>query len=200
MIVGLKMICISSEHYTIQIFSNIFSSFCNISHSRRTSILKLCAAQTRKVAEYTARWILATGCGIHKISFLQERQLCKSFVHPTRLAWPIFHVISMPGRCIWRLVIFGMIYGGHINSARGFSLGCFHVPGKVPKIPTRHGIQQLEQCYHHSRILTLLVLAWNGIVQMDSRDNVILIWWPGSGITQNMSWLLWSHMAHAQCL
>jgi len=57
---------------------------------------------------------------------------------------------------------------------RGFLLGWFHVPQKVRKIRTRHVIPRLEQCYPHWGILTSLVPAWNGIVQMDSRDNVIL--------------------------
>jgi len=35
---------------------------------------------------------------------------------------------------------------------------------------------------------------------MDSRDNVILFSQPGSGIIQNKSWLLKSHMADAQCV
>jgi hypothetical protein len=55
MIVGLKIIRISSEHYTTGIFSNVCSSFWHISHFRCTSILNWCALQTRKVAEYTAR-------------------------------------------------------------------------------------------------------------------------------------------------
>jgi len=35
---------------------------------------------------------------------------------------------------------------------------------------------------------------------MDSSDNVIRFWLPGSGIMQNTPWLLNSHMAHAWCL
>jgi len=34
---------------------------------------------------------------------------------------------------------------------------------------------------------------------MDSRDNVMLFWLPGSGFIRNGSWLLNSHMAHGQC-
>jgi hypothetical protein len=55
MMVGLKIIRISSEHYTTGIFSNVFSSFWNISHLRRTSVLNQWASLTRKVTEYTAR-------------------------------------------------------------------------------------------------------------------------------------------------
>jgi len=55
MIVGLKMIHISSEHYTTGIFSNVSSSFWHISHFRRTSILNRCASLTLRAVEFTAR-------------------------------------------------------------------------------------------------------------------------------------------------
>jgi len=58
----------------------------------------------------------------------------------------------------------------------------------------------IETLLSHSGILTLLVPAWSGIVLMDSKDNVILFWQPGSGIIQNKSWLPKSHMVHAQCV
>jgi hypothetical protein len=58
----------------------------------------------------------------------------------------------------------------------------------------------LELCCLNLGILTLLATAWNGIVQMDSNDNVTLYWLPGSGIIQNNSWLLKSHMAYARCV
>jgi len=52
MIIGLKIIHISSEHYNTRIFSNVFSSFLNISHCRGTLILNWCGSPTRKTAEY----------------------------------------------------------------------------------------------------------------------------------------------------
>jgi len=55
MIVGLKIIQISSEHYTTGIFPNVSSAIWHISRFRRTSMLNRCALQTQKVAEYTVR-------------------------------------------------------------------------------------------------------------------------------------------------
>jgi len=106
MIVALKINRLFSEHYNTGIFLNVSSSFRHISHSRGGWFLNQCASQTRKVTECTVRWTPATGGGIHKISFLPERWLCQSFVHPTRLTWPIIQASSMPGHCIWRFVIF----------------------------------------------------------------------------------------------
>jgi len=103
----------------------------------------------------------------------------------------------MPGRCISQMIIFENISAGHLKSASGLSLGWFHVPQMVPKLPTRHAIPGLERWCHHSGILPYLVPAWNGIVLMDFRDYIILFWQPWSGIIQNKSWLLQSHMAHA---
>jgi len=56
----------------------------------------------------------------------------------------------------------------------------------------------LNLCCPHSGILTYLVPAWNGIVQMDSRDNVTLCWLSALVIIHNKWWLLKFHMAHAQ--
>jgi len=50
-IVGLKIIRTSSEHYTTDAFSNVYIFLWNISHFRRTLILNRCALQTRKVAQ-----------------------------------------------------------------------------------------------------------------------------------------------------
>jgi hypothetical protein len=55
MTVGLKLIPISLEHYTIGIFSNVFSSCWPISHFKGTSMLNWCTSQTQQVADYTAR-------------------------------------------------------------------------------------------------------------------------------------------------
>jgi hypothetical protein len=54
-LIGLKIIFISPEHYTTGIFSNVFSSFGHISHFRRASILNQYASQTVKFVEYTVR-------------------------------------------------------------------------------------------------------------------------------------------------
>jgi len=153
MIVGLKIIHISSERYTIGIFSNVFSYFWHISYFRPTSIMKWCASQTGKVTKYSAIWRPATSGSIRKIGFLPEQQLCQSFVHPTRLTWPIFLGTRMPGRCVSWLVIFEKISAGHLKGMPGFSLGWIHVPQKVPKLPMRRGIQPLEQWCPHFGIL-----------------------------------------------
>jgi len=200
MIVGLKMTHISSEHYSIGIFSNVSSSFWHISHFRRTSILNRCASQTLRGVESTARWTRANGGGIHKIYFLPERRLYQSFVHPTRLTLPILRAINMPGRCISQLVIFGKISAIHQKSAPRFLSGWSHVRRKVPKTFTRHGILRLELCCLNWGILTSLAPAWNGIVPTDSSDNVTFFWLPGSGIIWNKSWLIKSQMSHARCV
>ena len=199
-IVGLKIIRTSSEHYTTGIFSNVYSYCWHIFHFKHTSILNQCALHTRRVAQYTARWTQAIGHGIRKISFLLEQRLCQLFVHPTRPTWPIFWATCMPGRCNSRSVILEIESAVQVKSAHEFLLGWSPVLRKVPKILTRYGIPRLEQCSPHSAILTSLALAWNGIVLMDSRDNVILFWLPGSGIIWDKSWLLNSHMAHARCV
>jgi len=106
-----------------------------------------------------------------------------------------FWVTSMPGHCISWSVIFEMISTSHLKSECGFLLGWYPVPWNVPKRLTRHGISWFEQCCPHSGILTSLALAWNGIVLIDSRDNVICFWLAVLGIIQNKSWLLKSPMA-----
>jgi len=127
MIVGLKIIRTSLEHYTTGIFWNVYSAFWHISHFRRNSILNRCALHTRKVAEYTARWTQAISGGICKISFLLERRLCQSFVHLTRPNKQIYRAKSMPGRCTSRFVIFEKISAVHLKSAPGVLLGWFPV-------------------------------------------------------------------------
>jgi len=200
MIFGLKLIRLSLEHYTTGIFSTVSSSVWHISHFRRTWILNRCTSPTRRVTEYTVRSTPATGGGIRKISFLPQRLLCQSFVHPTRLTGPIFQAIGMPGCWLSRSVMFEKISAVHLLSVPGFFLGWSPVPWKVPKIQTMHGFPRLEQCCPNSGILTSPALAWNGILPMYSRDDVILVWRPPSGIIQNKSRLLKSHMAHARCV
>jgi len=106
----------------------------------------------------------------------------------------------MPGRFISQLGIFETISAAHLQSTSRFLSGWSNVPRKVPKTLMKHGIPQFDHCCLNLGILTSLVLAWNGIVQMDSSDNVTLCWLPGSGIIQNKSGLLKSHTAYAQCV
>jgi len=153
-IVGLNIIFISSENYTTGILANVYSSFWFVSHCRCTPIVNWCAMQTPKVTEYTTRQPLVTGSGICKISLLPVWQLCQSYVHSTKPSWPIFRATSIPGHCIWQLVIFEKISAAHLQSAPGFSLGRSHVSRKKPKILTRHGIPRLELCYSHLEIMT----------------------------------------------
>ena len=112
----------------------------------------------------------------------------------------IFRALSMPVHCMSQLVLSETISTRHQKLATGISLGWSLVPWQVPEILRSHGIPQLELGCPHSGILTLLVTASNGILMMDSRDNVILLWQPGSGIIQKKQLLLKSHMAHAQCV
>jgi len=200
MIVGFKMTHISSQPYTTGIFSNVFSSSWHISHFMHTSKWNRCATLTLRVVESTVRWTREPGGGIHRINFLPERQLCQSYVHLMRLTWQIVLAIGTPGACISRFIIFQKISGRHLQTTPGFLSRGFHVPGKVPKRLTKHCITWLELCGLNFGILTSPALAWNGIVQMESSDNVTLCWLPGSGIIWNKSWLLKSHMAHAQCV
>jgi len=153
-IVGLKIIHTSSEYYTTRIFSTVYRSFLYIYHFRSISMFDQCALQIRKVTKYTAWWTWAIGGGIHKISFLLGWWLCQWFVHLTRLTGPIFCAISIPGRCTSQLVIFEMIYTGHVISAPGSSLDWFHVAQKAPTILTRQGILLLELPSLQSGILT----------------------------------------------
>jgi hypothetical protein len=70
----------------------------------------------------------------------------------------------------------------------------------VPKPLKLHDITWFELLCLNLGILTSLALALNGIVQMDSSNNVTLCWLPGSGIIWNKSWLLPSQVADAQCV
>jgi len=76
--------------------------------------------QTQKVAEYTARWTLAIGGGIHRISFLLEGRLCLVYVHWIWPTSPIFQASSMPGHCISPSVIFEEISTAHLDCTQGF--------------------------------------------------------------------------------
>jgi hypothetical protein len=61
----------------------------------------------------------------------------------------------------------------------------------------KDGIPHSELCCFYLGILTSLAMACNGIVLMDSSDNVTPFWLLGLEIMWNKSWLLKSHMAHA---
>jgi len=150
--------------------------------------------------QYTVRRRRLIGGGIRMISILSERRLCQSYVHPTRFSCLIIQLISRPCHCIARLVIVKKISAANLQPAPRFLLVCSMVPQKVPKILTRHGFLWLELCCPDWGILTYLVLTWQGILLIDSRDNVILFWQPGLGIIQNISWALKYQMAHARCV
>jgi len=153
MIVGLKIIHTSLEHYTTGIFPNVFSSFWHICHFSHTSILKRQALLTRKVAGHTARCTPVIGGGIQEIIFLLEWCLYQSFVYPTRLTWTIFLVLSIRSSDISQLIILEPILASQLESTPGFSLVSFHVPQKVPNILTTHDIPQLQLCCPDSGIL-----------------------------------------------
>ena len=179
MIVALKITHISSEHCTTRIFSNVFSSSSHI-HLRQTSIVKWWASLTLRDVESTARWTPVTVAGIQRINFLPERQLYQSYVHPTRLTRPVVRAISLPGCCISWLLLFEDISTCHLQWVPGFLSDWFHVPRMVQKTLTKYGITRWDLSCLISGILTPLAMAWNGIVQMDSGDNVSLCWLPGS--------------------
>jgi hypothetical protein len=86
------------------------------------------------------------------------------------------------------------------RTAPRFSSDDVQVSWKVPKGLMKHGKMWLDLCWLNLGMLTSLALAWNGIMLMDSSDNVALCWLPGSGIIWNKSWLCKSHMAHAECV
>jgi len=154
MMVGLKMIRLSSEHHSAGIYWNVSSCICRIAHFRRISILSWCASRTWKVAEYTPRSSLASGGGIHKMRYLPERRLCQSFVHQTRLTCLIFEAIGLLCYCISWLVIIEKISAVHLQGIPCFSIGWFHVPQKVANIQMWDGIPHWEQCWPHCGILT----------------------------------------------
>jgi len=140
------------------------------------------------------------GGAIHRIYFLPERQWCQSYVHPTRLVWLHFRVICMPGCWISQLVIFEKIADTHQNSPPGFRSGWSHDPQRVPRTLIMCGISRLELCCLNLDILTSLTLDLDGIVQMNSGNNVTLYWLPGSGIIRKKSCLLKYHLAHSHCV
>jgi len=198
-IVGEKMTHISSEHCPTAIFPNLSSSFWHISHFRRTSILNRGASLALMGLKSTTRRTRAIGGGIHRINFLPDQRLYQWYVHPARLTSPIFRATSMPGCFISQLVIFEKLSTAHLkHSWLLVRLIPCHL--KVPKTLMKLCIPRLELCCLNSGILTSLALAWNGIVQIDSSDNVTLFSLPGSGNIRNMSWLLKFHIAHACCV
>jgi len=155
---------------------------------------------TLRVIELSLEWTQTIVCARDRIKFVPEQRLCQPNVHPTRLTWLIFRVTSRPGHCISQLAIFEKISATHLNCMTAFLLAWSHVPWPVRKTLTKHGIPPLELRCLNLGMLISLALAWNGIVQMHSSNNVTLFWLPGSGIIWNKSWLLKSHMAHAPCV
>jgi len=198
MIVGLQLTHTFSQHYTTLSSSDLSSSLWHISHFRSGWMLKQCAPLTPRVVETTARRTHAICGGIPRINLLPEQQLGQSYTHLSRLSWRIFRVTNMPCHYISQLIIFDMISAVHRKSGAGFLLGWSHVPRKVPKTLTKHGIPWLELCCLNLGILNSLALAWNGNVQMDSCDIVTLFWLPELGIIQNKSRFLKSHITHAR--
>lgn len=134
------------------------------------------------------------------MNFLPRQQLYHSRIHPTRPAWPMIQAISIFGHCISPVVLFEKLYAGHRKSVPQCLSGWSSLPQMVPNTLKMYGIPQLELCSHHSGILTQLVPAWYGTLQMDPRDNVTLCQLPGSGIMQNKSWLPKYHIAHSRCV
>jgi len=144
MTVGLKFIHISPEHYTTRIFSNVYSSYWQISIFRHTSILNQCALLTWKIPQYPAPWTQVISGGIRKISFLLQRPLRQLFVDPTRLIKPSFWAIGMSGRCISQLAKSKKTTTRHLKSEPGFSLGWSPVPRKEPTRLMRQVIPRLQ--------------------------------------------------------
>jgi len=133
MIVGSNIIHVWSEPFSRGIFSNVYSSFWHISHSRLTSIWHWCILLILKVTDYTARWTFTIGGEIGKISFLLECQLCQSFVRPIPVSWLILQVISMLGNWISQSVIFQMITAILLRSMPGFSWADYLSPRMCEK-------------------------------------------------------------------
>jgi hypothetical protein len=133
MTAGLMVTHISSEHYNAGIFSNLSISFWHINNFRCTSILNRCTSLTRRIFESAGRCTWAIGGGIHKINFLPKWRLSQSYVHPSRLTWTRFRVISMPGRWILQFVMFEKVSSAHHKSALGFLLDTSQVPLKGAK-------------------------------------------------------------------
>jgi len=181
MVVSLKIIAVSLEYYATVIISNVDRSFCHFLNVRCTSRLNQCIPQTRNAARYTARWMQVIHGALCKIGFLPEQWLCQSFVYPTTLPWPICGAIIIYACSISQLVIIQKISTGHLNSMRGCSFGWSPIPRNLPEILTTQAIPESELRCPLSGILTYPLLARNGIVLIDSRDNLIHLWLPGSG-------------------
>jgi len=147
MIIGSKIICLSSEHYTIEIFWSVFTSFRHSTHVRCISILNQCTSETLKVNEHTAWWTAMISGGIDKISSLPLWQICQSFVHLTSRTWNAFQAISVPHCWISGLVISANILARHLKSPPGFFVGLIPYPPK--------GAINTDQAWH-SAIGTVL--------------------------------------------
>jgi len=152
------------------------------------------------------------GCSIYSERNIQEGLLEMQNTLPTAVT--MVPVICPPGRTqltnfsgdqnAWPQYLTMCIIPKDIcytpRSVPRFRLGRFQIPWNEWQILMWHGIPLLELWCPCTGTQIYPVLAWNGIVPMDSRVHVILIWLPGSGIIQKMSWLLTSHMAHTRCV
>ena len=159
MIVGLKIIRTSSEHYTTGIFSNVYSSFWHISHFRRTSILnilRLADWQSRQIYSEmnTGDWWwdtqdqLPAGATIVPVICASDKTHLTNFSGDQH-AWPLYLTIGNIRKDICRTP----------KKRAWILVGLIPCPPKGAKILTRHGIPRLELCCPHSGILTSLALA-----------------------------------------
>jgi hypothetical protein len=87
-----------------------------------------CTVLTLRVIEITARCIWVIGGGIHNITCWLPQGLCQSYVHPRRLTWPIFLVISIPSCCFLRLGLFQKISARRLKCVPKCLPGWFPVP------------------------------------------------------------------------
>jgi hypothetical protein len=123
MTIELKINHTSWEHYTTAILSNVYRSCLHIAHFWSRLNLNRSTLQTQKVTEYKVRWTFAGGCERSKISFLPERQLFGSFLHPTRPTWPISQAMSLSGHWNSSFAILGQISPVPQQSAPASVLG-----------------------------------------------------------------------------
>jgi len=196
MIVGLMIMDIYAEHYTTRIFWTIFGLFWHITHFGCTLIWGQYTSQRWKMTKCTARWTRPNSGGILKIGIQPKWWLYQSFVDLTKLNWSIIWALSISDDCISQQGTNKNICTTLLQSTHGCSLGWSSDIKTVSYILLLHGIVWLELCCAHRGILAELDLAWNVIVLMDSRENVILCWLPGLGRILITTWVLKSQTVH----
>jgi len=130
------------------------------------------------------------------INSLPEQWLCLLLVHLIMLTLPIFWMVSMTGIYISDCVIFQKLSTVYRLNPTGCVLHFWNVPCNLRKSLMKLGLRRLQLCSLTFGILTLLVLASCGFVQMDSANNVNLCWLSGSGIIKNKLLLLKWDMAY----